>query len=399
MKRRSTRTKPSARGGRARQRWATALLVLVSTLGTVVLADVALLLIYGPVRTLENFYEPDPRFGYRMRPNAEFLFASPYHGYSAMVRTNAQGLRDDPVRVPKPRGVFRVLLLGDSMTAGLEVQKDETFEARCEKQLRAHGDVEVINAGVRGYNLDNVLSFFEHEGASYAPDLVVYMFVQNDLRSVVESQPNQLDPSRGFTLRGVAGWLAGYSHLTYRILYLRQMLQLRKQRDANPDEVRSVRVPDSLYELLRNPNYDSGVAYHQSALRVARLAEMCARIGAEFLLLGAPHRVEVEPEAQAWWNRYLARPEAPLNFDGVRNYLDWVAVRHGVRRLDPIPEFRRRRQDGQSYWFHKDDHLNALGHEVLAHELTRYIEAMPRFRAWRGGGVAEGPGTNSMRTR
>lgn len=393
------RKKPPARDGRARQRWATLVLVLVSTLGTVVLVDLALLVIYGPVRTLENFYEPDARFGYRMRPNAEFLFASPYHGYSAMVRTNERGLRDDPLSVPKPRDVFRVLLLGDSMTAGLEVQKDETFEARCEKRLRAFGDVEVVNAGVRGYNLDNVLSFFEHEGVSYGADLVVYMFVQNDLRSVVEPQPNQLDPSRGFTLRGVAGWLAGYSHLTYRILYLRQMLQLRKQRDADADEVRSVRIPDSLYEMLRNPNHDSGVAYHQSALRMARLAEMCARAGAEFLLLGAPHRVEVEPEAQAWWNRYLARHDTPLDFDGVRSYLDWVAARHGVQRLDPIPEFRRRRQDGQSYWFHKDDHLNALGHEVLAHELTQYIEAMPRFRTWSGGGGAEDPGANSMRIR
>lgn len=365
-----------------RRRWGTVLLVVVSVLGTVVLVDVVFLVARGPVRTLEDFYEPHPQFGYRMQPQAEFLFASPYHGYSAKVRTNSRGLRDDQVIVPKPAGVLRILLLGDSMTAGLEVRKEETFEAVCEQRLRVHGPVEVVNAGVRGYNLDNILLFFENEGASYAPDVVVYLFVENDLKSAAELSPNTLDRSRGFTLSGIAGRLAAYSHLTLRFIYLRQMLRLRRERDRVEGDVRQVNVPHGLYEMLRNPRYAEGPAYRSSAARIATLARTCERSGADFLLAGAPHQPEIDPESQAWWRRYLAG-NTPLNFDGVRSYLDWVATLHAIQRFDPVPAFRRAWRSGQTYWFHKDDHLNARGHRLLGEQLAEHIEGMPRFQAWK----------------
>ncbi len=366
------------------KRWATLLLVLASMFGTVVLTDVVLLVVYGPVRTLEDFYEPDGRFGYRMKPRAEFLFASPYHGYSATVRTNSRGLRDDDVVTPKPAGQFRILLLGDSMTAGLEVNKNETFEAVLEKRLRVFGDVEVINAGVRGYNLDNIVAFFQHEGASYVPDLVFYLFVENDLKSAATPEPNQLDPSRGFTIRGAMGWLASYSHVTFRLIYLREMLELRRERDRDVGQVRSVDVPHGLYEMLRNPSHASGPAYRFSAQRIATLATWCEQVGAEFVLVGAPHRVEIDPESQAWWNRYLAGDRA-LDFDGVRAYLEWVSASHALEWFDPIPAYRREWRADRTYWFHKDQHLNARGHALLARELARHVEARPGFQAWRSG--------------
>jgi hypothetical protein len=133
------------------------LLALASVVATLVAVDLVLLAVHGPVRVVEDFYEPEPRFGYRMRPNLDFVFASPYHGYRARVHTNSRGLRDDEITVPKPPGVFRILLLGDSMTAGLEVERQASFESVCESHLRTHAPVEIVNAGVRGYNLDNII--------------------------------------------------------------------------------------------------------------------------------------------------------------------------------------------------------------------------------------------------
>jgi len=366
-----------------RRRWATLLLALVSASGAVVLVDIAMLLVHGPVRILEQFYEVDARFGYRMRPNAEFTFANPYHGYSARVRTNTRGLRDDAFRVPKPQGVFRIVLLGDSMTAGLEVNKNETFESVCERRLRVHGNVEIINAGVRGYNLDNILRYFEHEGASFAPDVVVYLFVCNDLTSSTVSAPEPFDRSRGYTVRGALGRLARYSHVAFRLLYVRQMVQLRRERDRDATPVRQVSVPDGLYEMLRNPDYCSGVAYGPTAIRIAKLATLSEAAGADFLLVGTPHRVEIDPRAQAWWTRYLARDGVRLDFDGVRSYLDWVATQGRLQRLDPVPEYRALWQEDHTYWFHKDDHLNVLGHALLGNQLADHFERTLRFQEWR----------------
>ncbi len=45
----------------------------------------------------------------------------------------------------------RIVALGDSLTAGLGLQRDETYPARLQEILRAEGyDVEVVNAGVSG---------------------------------------------------------------------------------------------------------------------------------------------------------------------------------------------------------------------------------------------------------
>ncbi len=359
--------------------WGKLLLVCGSALGCVLLVDLLLLAVYGPVRVVEDFYAPEPRYGYRMRSNLEFVFASPYHGYEARVRTNARGLRDDDFGLPKPRGLFRVLLLGDSFTAGLEVDKDDTFEAVCERALAVDGPVEVINAGVRGYNLDNILGFFAHEGRTYEPDLVLYLFAENDLTNVEAFRPEAGDVSRGFTLHGFLGRIATYSHLTYRLEILRATWQLRRQRDQ-PATAERVRVSTGLMLLLQ-PRDAAEPAYALTAARICRLDSLCRAAGSAFVLAGAPHREEIDPETQVWWRNTLLDGER-ADFDSLRRYLAWAGSTCGLTVLDPVPDFRRRRPDVQSFWFHQDGHLNARGHRLLGELMAARIRAQPGYREW-----------------
>jgi len=56
-----------------------------------------------------------------------------------------------PTASPTPEPALRVVVLGDSLAAGLGLPKTEAFPAVVEELLRARGlDVEVINAGVSG---------------------------------------------------------------------------------------------------------------------------------------------------------------------------------------------------------------------------------------------------------
>src|SRR5437867_8110011 len=43
---------------------------------------------------------------------------------------NSQGLRDDEVSIPKPRGRLRILVLGDSVAYGMAVSRNKTFPNR-----------------------------------------------------------------------------------------------------------------------------------------------------------------------------------------------------------------------------------------------------------------------------
>lgn len=122
----------------------------------------------------------DAILGWKMNPNVEVVFSSKSSRTRAKVKTNSKGLRDEEYDYRKPPGVARILLLGDSQIAGMEVKEDEVLDRRLESLLSRHGRYEVINTGVRGYGTDQSYLFFRNEGHKYSPDIVIYVFVDND---------------------------------------------------------------------------------------------------------------------------------------------------------------------------------------------------------------------------
>ena len=95
---------------------------------------------------------------------------------------SSQGLRDDEVIIPKAEGVFRILVLGDSIAYGTFVLKAKTFAERLEIILENHhGPTDVINAGVMGYTAYNELQYYLTKGRSFDPDIVIVAFCMNDV--------------------------------------------------------------------------------------------------------------------------------------------------------------------------------------------------------------------------
>jgi len=131
---------------------------------------------------LSSLRAPDLSFGIRSwRVHHELR-----PGYqNPAVRTNSFGLRSPEVRVPKPEGTFRILLLGDSFTFGMRVDDDQTFARRLELRLRKNQPsvhVEVVNAGVLSYC--PLLEFlqYRHQLHALEPDLVVLNFDMSDVQ-------------------------------------------------------------------------------------------------------------------------------------------------------------------------------------------------------------------------
>lgn len=93
-----------------------------------------------------------------------------------------QGLRNDPVAIPKPDGVFRILVLGDSIPYGIGVARDAALPQVLQARLRERRpDVEVVNAGVPGYSPYNELHWYENRGRPMQPDLVLVVLCLNDV--------------------------------------------------------------------------------------------------------------------------------------------------------------------------------------------------------------------------
>jgi lysophospholipase L1-like esterase len=99
-------------------------------------------------------------------------------------RTNAAGLRGRDYERPKPPGVFRIAVLGDSVAMGSGVKEEDTYAARIERALNdPPGPVtyEVLNLGIAGFNAGLVAQRLEQVGLSYEPDLVLYGYTLNDI--------------------------------------------------------------------------------------------------------------------------------------------------------------------------------------------------------------------------
>jgi lysophospholipase L1-like esterase len=96
--------------------------------------------------------------------------------------SNALGYRDVDHAVEKPKGVYRIVVLGDSVGAGLKVERfEETFPPVLEKRLQEAGiHAEVINLSVSGYNTQQEVETLREHGLPYSPDLVLVAYTLGD---------------------------------------------------------------------------------------------------------------------------------------------------------------------------------------------------------------------------
>jgi hypothetical protein len=128
------------------------------------------------------FTTTSPVVGRRNKPNTQGWKQTAE--FTTFVQVNSKGLRGPEVDYVKPPGTFRILALGDSFTFALQVNEQETFEAKLAELLNqapAGQRVEVLNAGVDGWGTANEYEWLVSEGYRYQPDLVLLMFfVGND---------------------------------------------------------------------------------------------------------------------------------------------------------------------------------------------------------------------------
>lgn len=109
-------------------------------------------------------------------PNASFTL--PEHGE---LQTNELGLRDGPVAIPKPAGEHRILSLGESSTWGHGVRQSDTYSTLLERMMTTPGRaVNVINAGVPAYTVQQSAVYLAEEGARLQPDVVMVYHQTND---------------------------------------------------------------------------------------------------------------------------------------------------------------------------------------------------------------------------
>ena len=105
------------------------------------------------------------------------------HLMGVTIETNSDGFRD--IDYPVGRNEKRrIIILGDSLTLGWGVAREDTFEYVLERKLNEETPTEVINLGIGNYNTTQEVNLFIEKGLKYKPDMVALFYFINDAEPV-----------------------------------------------------------------------------------------------------------------------------------------------------------------------------------------------------------------------
>ena len=204
---------------------------------------------------------PDPDVARVLSPGLEGVMLG-----DAEVSSNRWGMRERAYALPKRDGMVRVVLLGDSFVFGYNAPADERFgvvleDALRERRTEGSGTVEVLHLGIGSWNAKSACEFARRQLSELDPDLVVQVFVGNDL--------NDNTGVRGFGVR------ASFDPARP------ERVDGRVSRGF-PSQVHGV---DEWNPLLAALDWESRHRYEEVSFHVGRLARALEERGATYLFL------------------------------------------------------------------------------------------------------------------
>jgi lysophospholipase L1-like esterase len=314
-----------------------------------------------------HVYQPDRPWLYGLRPGAEGRLTGPGRS-KARYRINADGFRGPLHARPKPAGVFRVLVLGDSVAFGYDVEEAEAFPRGMEAELGRRAPdsrIEVVNLGVGGYNPWNEAALLADVGLSYEPDLVLVQFCANDLndptvhfdgqtRLVLSAIPDEAYPNPDKRL--VRSAPARWDRICLRsgLCTLTREVWLRYTGKGWGDEIERF-----AFEPLES---EGGPEWTWLERYYVDMANRASERGAGFAILMTPHPAQLVRTSR----------------DPIREQLTALAARRGWPLIDPLPAFRAAQSKG-SRMFLDQWHPTPEGHRILAGEAIRVLACGDRL--------------------
>ena len=176
------------------------------------LTEVFIRLFWGNWHDPESIYRPGMVNRHELIPNKKVTLE--YGGREYLVEINSDGLRNKEVALDK-NGIFRIIGLGDSITFGAFLNREDTYLHKVESMLNS-GSIaqrfEVVNAGVPGYGPMHELVYLKKKLIKYKPDVVMIGFCINDIEDIDGYKPLN-------KLTYAARKSALYNFLTYHITF------------------------------------------------------------------------------------------------------------------------------------------------------------------------------------
>ena len=331
--------------------------------------SVAELLVHALCDATEAVRVPHPTRGVVCVPDSSTLHRG--EGRRQRLHYNGRGFRDGERTVPKPAGVFRIAVLGDSYVEAPQVAREDRLTEKLEKYLNEHGGaygrrVEVINFGVSGYGTMQELQTLREEVWEYQPDLVIVALLtgndfQNNCRELRHDRGRPYLCVDGLGFRelvpgsggGKIGWhgLIDYvrnASATYRLWrgVVAQLVEQRIRRQeaafyGAPGDRTAVGFEAGLNAAVYLPPRDAAweQAWVVTEELLRRVNTECVAHGVNFVLVVLSNGIQVHPDASVRTRFAKSIGTASLLYPEER--LTTAAGRDGYGIMCLAPELRK----------------------------------------------------------
>jgi lysophospholipase L1-like esterase len=319
-----------------------------------------------PFREPSLVYVRDPQVSYFHQPNQVGWIDD------GQATINSLGLRGAEPARPKPASIFRILVMGDSLTFGWGVNDDETFCQQLQSSLidgLPARRVEVVNAGVSGYATNQEAALLERLAPELQPDLILLGFYWNDLLMSGTNTSNgaaedvstleSFAATRGDgTLRMVPTepwWKRELRHSRAAFVAGRGLTRLF---GAGEWGASYTGLEAKLLEGRQTPEIDR--RWLRVEQELGKMSEVAKQQKCQFGVIVLPSRQQVGgdyPAAQ------------------IQSKISEIAQRIDYFVIDPLPKLREHRsQVDKLYIAYDRHHPTAQGHQIIAEEIAEVLK-------------------------
>lgn len=137
---------------------------------------------------ISPYMKYDEQIGWTAEPGSTKHHKDAGMGFDVVYHINSEGFRGPSYDLRKPAGVYRILVLGDSLGFGWGISENKNFAMLLDDKLN---NVEVVNLSLSGYGTDQEYLRFLKEGVAYNPDLVIVQVTHNDFEEIMYPFFNQ----------------------------------------------------------------------------------------------------------------------------------------------------------------------------------------------------------------
>lgn len=308
-----------------------------------------------------------PRYGWSGIPSGEELFVT--YNNRVHLKNNAEGFRD--IEHNKVENKPAIVFLGDSFTWGYEVEFDEMFVNLFRNLLPEY---EIFNLAHRGYGTDQELLVFQDWHYEGPLKWVILMFSENDVsdnnstiryhkpKPQFEIIDNRLSLT-GVPVPEITEWVTKNQRQFKGTIWIENLKIILFKSHFIHDLYARYRLfmfnKKMNWKLYAVPKEDLTVTEQI----LEKLNKNVEERGAKLILFIIPSKIEIENLSES----------SPYQ-EGIIK----ICRELGIKYLDlagPLSNLRKRA------YFRIGRHMNANGHEVVAHSIYRKLTGDPDFES------------------